>query len=122
MSSPIVELPTGLRLPFLSGLTAKELIAKCDWHIESHRASFERDRELGLLHYYDGHIPGEALCCLVPALNAARPKSDDGMPLALARWLLRRAVGEAALPQPPLAFVATARRRNLTVSQSEVRS
>lgn len=100
---PVVELPAPLRLPALVGLTPKELIAKCDWHIASQSASFERDRELGGLdHYQLSEHPHEALCCLVPAADARRPESDAGIPVGLAKWMLRRSVAEASLPQPKL--------------------
>lgn len=100
---PVVELPPALRLSFLDGLTAEELIKKCDWFIETAEASFRRDRDLGLLHYYDGEGSWlERLVCLVPAPGAAVPSVDDGIPLGLALWIQRRRFAEASLPQPKL--------------------
>jgi len=115
--NPVVDLPPSLSLPFLRGLTAREIIEKADWFIRSGRDSFERDRDLGLLDYYgDSGHPHDALCCLIPAQDAPRPEQDTGIPHGLAKWILRRQIAEQALPQRklPMALIQQIRGMGFT--------
>ena len=100
-ASQYPELPRGLRLPFLTGLTAEALVAKCRWFVNSGQASWDKDREQ---HGRDAETAAyyaevDPLCCPLPRGTAP----DEGVPRGLAHWLLRLRFAEQALPQPLLA-------------------
>lgn len=107
-----VELPDDLCVGTRAHFAADELLGKCEYNIRNQAESFQRDKQANLLHYYDGAVPGEALVCMVPEPGQAPPSAEaEGIPLNLAKWMLRRRIAAAAMPAAPFNHMATLRRQ-----------
>lgn len=101
----VIELPERLRMPALYGLTARELIAKCDSMISLRRKSWALDIEAhkaGDETTVFLYAETDPLCCPI----AHRGQAEEyGIPRGLCDWILRRTFAETALRQPGLPFV-----------------